>query len=153
MFNTGLPHEIYRSSITVLNIWNDAWHQSFCIGGKETQNKFVYRIGSEHTQHCTYVLMWIFVPMCSSGFSSLVLDYGLSLFSGKHCLQTAHPHIIKKVLWTLQDQMFSKVAFHIDCNEALGHSIPFQPGHSSSSSFSTQNSKGVVGSGRPWPTL
>ena len=38
---------------------------------EEKGNRFIYTVGSGHMQHCTYVLMWKFVPTYSSAFLSI----------------------------------------------------------------------------------
>lgn len=82
--------------------------------------------------------------MCSHGFRSPRAVTGSWLWSDsfpvRHRLLIMHPHVSRRVTWTQREQGISEAAFHTDCNQTLGHSIPYEPERSGS----IPNFKGVV---------
>lgn len=51
-----------------------------------------------------------------------------------------HLHVSRTVTWTQREQGISEAALRTDCNQTLGHSIPYEPERSGS----IPNFKGVV---------
>ena len=99
--------------------------------------KYVYTQSQpEPMQHCPDVLTWILVPM----YRSLPQGQGLTRPLSDTACKSVHPHVIRTVMWTQREQVLSQVAYPIDYNQAIGHSILYQPEHSGS----IWNFKGVV---------